>query len=62
MCTKKDNAGPCYSDDGGPLYDSENNVLLVGFVSWSHSCGNSSVPAIYTKISSQVSDAYTFKK
>lgn len=42
----------CSGDSGGPLYDSENNVL-VGVVSWGYKCAEPDYPGVYSRISSQ---------
>ena len=45
--------GSCLGDGGGPLYDSDNN-LLVGVVSWGYGCTDASFPSVYSRISNQV--------
>lgn len=37
---------------GGPLYDSDNN-LLVGAVSWGYECAMNGYPGVYSRVSSQ---------
>lgn len=43
----------CSGDSGGPLYDSENNVL-VGVVSWGYKCAEANYPGVYSRISAQI--------
>ena len=42
----------CNGDSGGPLYDSDNNVL-VGVASWGTGCGLDEYPGVYARISAQ---------
>ena len=41
-------------DSGGPLYDSDNEVL-VGVVSWGFGCAVAAYPGVYSRVSAQVS-------
>lgn len=54
MCARNLDGTPCNSyHSGGPLYDSEHNVL-VGILSRRKNCNDASiVPLVYSRISSQ---------
>lgn len=60
ICASNYGVGSCEGDDGGPLYDSENNVL-VGVISDRNNCGTWTYPGVYSRISSQVSKTYAIR-
>merc|ERR1712154_642457 len=54
MCATDPDQDSCLGDSGGPLWDSENNVL-VGIISWGYGCALPQYPGVYAQISSRVS-------
>ena len=48
--------GACVGDEGGPLYDS-NNKVVVGINSSGGGCGNDQKPSIFAKVSAEVSES-----
>lgn len=53
MCAADPGEDSCEGDSGGPLYDSENDVV-VGVVSGGVDCAALGYPGIYARISNQV--------
>lgn len=59
MCAADVGKDACQGDSGGPLYDKINNVL-VGLVSWGFGCADPNFPGVYSRISDQVRDLYSY--
>jgi secreted trypsin-like serine protease len=54
MCAADPGQDSCEGDSGGPLYDSDNDVVVGVVSTGAESCADARYPGIYARISSQV--------